>query len=280
MKKVESSVNNYANIVFTHFINNETVCYERGHFHFMMYIFSGELSIKETAMKEIVVTAGECVFVRRNHRLIFYKRPSKDGPFKGITMAFDRNFLRHFYQTLDRKFIPAETTSIESTVIRLPAIPGIKSVFISMVPYFNTNIVPLAEIMKFKQQEGILTLLNIDRRFYPTLFDFTEPWKIDILDFLNQNYMYEFNLKEIASYTGRSLATFKRDFKKISDLTPQKWIMRKRLNIAKEKLDNEGKKIFEVCMEVGFKNRSHFATAFRKYYGYPPTTVREMLIRS
>lgn len=29
-------------------------------------------------------------------------------------------------------------------------------------------------------------------------------------------------MEEIASYTGRSLATFKRDFAKVSDLTPQK----------------------------------------------------------
>ena len=273
MKKEESSVNNYANVVFTHFFNNETVCYERGHYHFMIYIFTGELAIKEIGKDEIVISAGECVFVRRDHRLVFYKRPSKDAPYKGITMAFDRNFLRHCYQTLDSKFIPKEATPVDSPVVRLPAVPGIKSIFISMVPYFNTAVKPLEEVMKLKQQESILTLLNINKRFYPTLFDFTEPWKIDILDFLNENYMFEFNLKEIASYTGRSLATFKRDFKKISDLTPQRWIIQKRLKIAKEKLNHEGKKISEVYMEVGFKNRSHFTTAFRKYYGYPPTTL-------
>ena len=46
------------------------------------------------------------------------------------------------------------------------------------------------------------------------LFDFSTPWKMDILDFMNENYMYEFTLEELAHYTGRSLATFKRDFKK------------------------------------------------------------------
>jgi AraC-like DNA-binding protein len=273
MKKVESSVNNYSNVVFTHFLNYETVCYERGHCHFMMFIFSGELAIKEIGKEEVVISAGESVFVRRNHRLVFYKRPSKEEPYKGITMAFDRNFLRHYYQTMDSKYIPEEAVPIEPSVVRLPAIPGIKSIFISMVPYFNTAVKPLEEVMKFKQQEAILTLLNISANFYPTLFDFTEPWKIDILDFLNENYMFEFKLEEIASYTGRSLATFKRDFKKVSDLTPQRWIIQKRLEIANERLKIERKKISEVSMEVGFKNRSHFATAFRKYYGYPPTAV-------
>lgn len=273
MKKQDFAVNNYSNIVFTYFSNNESACYEKGHSHFMIYIFSGELCIKETGKEEIIVSSGECVFVRRDHRLVFCKRPSQDTQYKGITMAFDRNFLRRYYQTLDSKTIPENAIPVESSVVRLPPIPNVKSIFLSMLPYFETNVKPLDEVMGLKRQEAILTLLNINKSFYPTLFDFTEPWKIDILDFLNENYMFELSLYEIASYTGRSLATFKRDFKKISHLTPQKWIIQKRLEIASEKLKNEGKNIAEVYMEVGFKNRSHFATAFRKQYGYPPTTV-------
>jgi AraC-like DNA-binding protein len=270
MKKHDSAVNNYSNVVFAHFAKNESMCYERGHCHFMIYIFSGELAIKESGKEEIVISAGECVFIRRDHRLMFYKRPSGNEPYKGITMAFDRNFLRHYYQSLDQRTIPQNTVPAKKSVIKLPPIPNIESIFISMLPYFGTDVKPSDEVMKLKQQEGILTLLGINKSFYPTLFDFTEPWKIDILDFLNENYMFELSLEEIASYTGRSLATFKRDFKKISDLTPQRWIMQKRLEIAREKLRNEGKRIAEVYMEVGFKNRSHFATAYRKYYGYPP----------
>ena len=36
---------------------------------------------------------------------------------------------------------------------------------------------------------------------------FNEPWKIDIMEFMNENYMCEFTMEEMAHYTGRSLAT-------------------------------------------------------------------------
>lgn len=78
-------------------------------------------------------------------------------------------------------------------------------------------------------------------------------------------------MEEIAAYTGRSLATFKRDFKKISDLSPQKWLIKKRLEKAYEIIKNSKSTVTDVCYEVDFKNRSHFTTAFKKYYGYPPT---------
>ena len=38
-------------------------------------------------------------------------------------------------------------------------------------------------------------------------------------------------------------------------------------------LKEENKKAQEVCTEVGFKNLSHFSTAFKKQYGIPPTEI-------
>ena len=131
----------------------------------------------------------------------------------------------------------------------------------------------LREMYSKLGQRRVLALLDIDERFAPTLFDFNEPWKIDILEFMSENYMYEFTMEEMAHYTGRSLATFKRDFKKISDLTPEKWLIRKRLEVAYNKMKEGGKKVVDVYAEVGFKNPSHFSTAFKKQYGISPTAI-------
>ena len=118
-----------------------------------------------------------------------------------------------------------------------------------MVPYFNSENKPNDELMQLKLREGLISLLAMNKDFYPTLFDFTEPWKIDILDFLNKNYMHDLSMEEIALYTGRSLATFKRDFRKISSLSPQKWIMQKRLDVAYEKI-RSGERKYRTCVLV------------------------------
>ena len=51
--------------------------------------------------------------------------------------------------------------------------------------------------------------------------------KIDLLEFMEKNYAYDLTIEDIAHYTGRSLAAFKRDFRKISDL-PRKVADRKK----------------------------------------------------
>ena len=161
----------------------------------------------------------------------------------------------------------------QSVGVKLPRTAEIASLFASMIPYFDTAVKPQDDFMNLKLQEGVLALLHIDKRFAPMLFDFNEPWKIDILDFMNENYMYEFSMEELAHYTGRSLATFKRDFKKISDLTPEKWLIRKRLEVAYALMKEGGKRIVDVYTKVGFKNQSHFSAAFKRQYGVSPTSV-------
>lgn len=273
MKSGESYSVNYSNIVFSCLTNDETMCFQRGNSHSLMCVYSGEVVISLDGKEILVVSAGEKVFVRRDHRITFLKRPANGQQYKSISMVFDRNFLRHYYRNLNSKFIPEKSIAFDTVATKLPESPNIESIFTSMLPFFESNERPIEEVMKLRLQEAILILLKLNDNFYATLFDFADPWKIDILDFLNQNYMYELSIEEIASFTGRSLATFKRDFRKISDLTPQKWITIKRLETALCKIEKENKKISEVYSDVGFKNRSHFATLFKKHYGYPPASI-------
>jgi AraC-like DNA-binding protein len=239
--------------------------------HSLAYIYSGELKLNERG-KITKLHKGECVFIRRDNQVSMTKQSKNGEQYKSISLNFTRKFLREFYRTLDKKQFPKDAERQKVSVYKLPASrPDIVSLFESMTPYFNSDIPPTEELLKLKMTEGMYILLNADKNVYASLFDFTEPWKIDILDYMNENYMYDLSLEEIASFTGRSLAVFKRDFKKISSLPPQKWIIEKRLKVAHDKIRNDGKKVSDVCFEVGFKNLSHFSRVFREQFGYAPT---------
>ena len=198
------------------------------------------------------------------------KNSEENHPYRGISLTFKRSLLREFYNNMNKNEIPKNIHVPEHPFFRIEPRPDITSLFQSLTPYFDSNITPTDQIVKLKLQEGIYSLLSTSKIFYPILFDFTAPWKIDIMDFLNENYMDDLSMEEIASYTGRSLATFKRDFSKISNLTPQKWLINKRLQVAYEKLQNPDNKVSDVSMEVGFKNLSHFYSAFKKQFGFSP----------
>lgn len=263
---------NYNNVFFSFYYDDTHGCIHRSREFAMNYVYSGEMLL-DNGKEQIHVEKGECVFIPRDHHITMYKRTFKGERYCGIFLMFTRNFLKEMYTKFEQYKMPANTPNFNNGVIKLPKTAEITSLFASMTPYFNLEVKPQDDLMQLKLQEGLLALLHIDKRFVPTLFDFNEPWKIDILDFMNQNYMYEFSMEDLAHYTGRSLATFKRDFKKVSDLTPGKWLIRKRLEVAYSLIKEGGKTITDIYTEVGFKNQSHFSTAFKKLYGVSPTAI-------
>lgn len=262
----------YSGIFLSCFSDYSEKCIHATPEHVLVYLYSGE-QIIEDRNKKIKLKAGDCAFIRRDHRLKMYKNSKGEELYKGISLTFNRTVLRDFYSKMNKSEIPKEIKISDKTVFKLEPNPDIESLFQSLVPYFDSNVKPTIGVTQLKVLEGIYALLNSNELLYPILFDFAEPWKIDLLEFLNDNYMEDLTMEQIASFTGRSLATFKRDFKKISNLTPQKWLIKKRLETAYIKLKEEGQKVQDVYVEVGFKNASHFSTAFKKQYGTSPTEV-------
>ena len=238
--------------------------------HTLIYILSGELEITDKGHRTIL-RPGNCAFMRRDNHMWLQKRV-KDGPYRSIVMKFSRKYLKEFFHSLNRRNIPADAGRKKASLVKFPSNRlDVRSLFESLIPYFDAKTTPDDEILKMKMAEGMFAILKTDENLYASLFDFVEPWKIDIADFMEKNYMNDLSIKEMAYYTGRSLATFKRDFKKISELTPQKWLIRRRLEAARELICKGGRKVSEICYEVGFKNLSHFSKLYKETYGMAPT---------
>lgn len=259
-----------SNVLIASFFTDDRGCAHENREHTLIYLCSGELEIEERGRKT-VLHPGECAFMRRDNRMWLQKHADAEHPYRSVVLKFTKPFLREFYRTLDRKEIPVESKREKVSLrVLLNNRPDIRSLFESVVPYFDAGVQPSDEVLKLKMIEGAYVLLNTDKNLYASLFDFVDPWKIDIIDYLNENYMYDLSMEEIASYTGRSLATFKRDFAKVSDLTPQKWLIKRRLEAAHELIKSGKKKVTEACFDVGFKNLSHFSKVYKETYGYAP----------
>lgn len=268
----ESQVYKYWDIVYSCFVPHEMLSEHRMPVHVLIYVYSGEMQVDDGG-RTLMVGEGNYVFLKRDHQVKLLKHTAGDAPYKAISIRFERGFLRDFFSRLDKTKLPVDVKRIREAAVLLPKTPALQSLFLSLFPYTDANVKPKDEIIQLKMQEALYCLLDTDARFYPTLFDFNKSWKIDLLPFMEANYTQDMTLEEFATYTGRSLATFKRDFAKVSDLPPEKWLIKKRLDKAYELLAHGSAKPSDVYVAVGFKNRSHFSSAFKRQFGVPPGGV-------
>ncbi|MCC8112968.1 MAG: AraC family transcriptional regulator [Bacteroidales bacterium] len=246
--------------------------------HGMMFVRSGVLTI-ETDKEHIEAHAGDYIFWRRNCTARMKKQSEGDTPFQSIAIALDSKFLKsYFSEQLQGKRLPVEQLAIQAPAVPLLHNIKIDSLFMSLIPYADQGIEPDSETIQWKQREAVNILLEADHRMYATLFDFHETWKIDLAEFMEQHFMLDMTMEEFASYTGRSLATFKRDFKKFTPLTPEKWLVEQRLDLSSTLLRNPKTKPSDVYFEVGFKSRTHFSGLFKQRFGLSPAAYQQKYI--
>jgi AraC family transcriptional regulator len=97
-----------------------------------------------------------------------------------------------------------------------------------------------------------------------------------VREFINENLDEDLSLAEIAAVADLSQYHFARAFRKTTGLTPQQYLMRQRIERAKELLAKDDLPLVEVSLRAGFKNQSHFTTLFRKFTKLTPKTWREL----
>ena len=272
MEKLD--VFNCSNVFIASFFTDDRGCAHCNREHTLIYILSGKLEITDCGRKTLL-HPGDCAFMRRENRMWLQKRASKNKPYRSIVIKFSRNFLKEFYQTINQRDIPSDSKREKVSLMKFPPNrPDVRTLFESLVPYFDEGRQPDEDMLRMKMNEGLRIILETDVNLYASLFDFVDPWKIDIVDFMENNYMNELSMEEMAYFTGRSLATFKRDFKKVSELTPQKWLIRRRLEAARDLIIKGSQKVSEICYDVGFKNLSHFSKLYKEMYGIAPTLFK------
>ena len=236
--------------------------------HMLVWFISGETKIIQ-ADATYTFNAGDTFLIPR-HQLATVINYPKDGlPHKAVAMHLTEKRLKDFYA----RHKAVGKVQLHSKVYRFSKHPLLESCLASLIPYFDLgdNLPP--DIAAIKIEEAISILRSTDISVDGLLTDFEEPGKINLSDFMERHFMFNMTLDRFGYLTGRSLATFRRDFKKIYNTTPQKWLTEKRLDLAHYHIAEKQRKPIDVYFEVGFENLSHFSHAFKNHFGYPPNTL-------
>ncbi|MFD0764394.1 helix-turn-helix domain-containing protein [Mucilaginibacter lutimaris] len=76
-------------------------------------------------------------------------------------------------------------------------------------------------------------------------------------------------LEELAFLANRSLSSFKRDFEKQYEVSPQRYIRERRLELAATEL-SKGRLANDIYLDYGYGHLSNFNTAFKRHFGHTP----------
>lgn len=235
--------------------------------HALGMVLAGSMELNDGETKE-TIREGELYGVRKNRLLKFVKFPPTNGEFRSLSLRFDEQLLLDFSKEYG---YTAEKQAFQTVFQKFPEDKSLKLFMQGLIDYVDLDTDP--NMLKLKQKEALLLLLKINPEWKNSLFDFSEPHKIDLEKFMQKNYHFNVQLDRFAYLTGRSLSTFQRDFAKIFHETPSRWLLQKRLQEAYYLIREKGKKSSEIYLDLGFEDLSHFSFVFKKQFGITATEL-------
>lgn len=96
--------------------------------------------------------------------------------------------------------------------------------------------------------------------------------------FLDTNLDSTIRLQDLANLVGLSVFHFAREFKALTDQTPMRYLLERRIEFAKRRmLEKPRMPLAVIAFECGFSSQSHFTTNFRQVTGMTPAAWRSAI---
>jgi AraC family transcriptional regulator, exoenzyme S synthesis regulatory protein ExsA len=241
--------------------------------NYLFYVIDGR-KVWHTAKGSYDIGKDSCVFVRKGGAIL---EQFADIGFCLLLFFIPDEFI---CETLNTKTKPLPGSGhVFEPVMLIESNEMLKSYFLSMSSYFSETKDPDPSLLELKFKELILNIAdnagNGDLLSYFCSL-LREPQAVVLKRVMEDNFCYNLKLETYAELSNRSLSAFKRDFEKLFQTSPGKWLLEKRLHLALHLLNNLNKSVSEAAFESGFESASHFSRAFKARFGKAPVEMKHL----
>jgi AraC-like DNA-binding protein len=228
---------------------------------------SGHFTL-ETSSQRISMKRGEMLLIHKNQLGEITKTPLDGEQYQTIVICLQEDLLRKI--ALEGQIETQQKYTGQPNIL-IPGNDFLHGFFQSVIPYVSHPVEKITTALgMLKVREAVQLLLHAMPDLKEFLFDFSEPYKIDLEKFMLRNFHFNVPVEKFAQLTGRSLAGFKRDFQKTFGMPPRQWLQEKRLMEARHLIEKKNRKPSAIYLDLGFESLSHFSHSFKKKFGKAP----------
>jgi len=193
----------------------------------------------------------------------------QEGHFHSLLFYFGDDVIHEFLSNVSVSMV--NKTSVPE-YLKLGSVPTIQQFSKSLIEIYQKENLKNKTLLNLKVLELLHLINNLvtEKDFTEFLFQLTLPKKRNIKTFIETNFCKSLTVEDFAYLTGRSVSTFRRDFKNQFDTTPKKWLKEKRIEKAIQLLDTQKLTVTQLAFEVGYENISYFIKEFKGQVGLTP----------
>ncbi|GAA4421505.1 hypothetical protein GCM10023187_57420 [Nibrella viscosa] len=249
------------------------------HYGYITFVVRGERRVHRSG-KSWLLQPNSCLFFKKGALLQDIYRSDN---FRSFNLYLPDSYLQQLIKEY-RKFYNGRLVGNQpgEQVIELAVNETTHSFIQTILGYFEQQPAPTEAELEQRARELLFSLLinKANQVLAAYLNSLVDRRQTSLYEVMEANYMFNLSLEQYARIANRSLATFKREFTRVFQTTPAKWLMQKRLTYAQTLLQTTSMLVNDVAFESGFENNSHFSRVFKEKFGTSPANYRKQLVLS
>ena len=237
--------------------------------HSIVYVLSGQKKWI-TPENDYLVSENQSIFVRKG---AFKNKQYFEEGFCVLMFFMKDDFIKRcFQEDIMSECSPFQKINDPDFIYRIHIKESLKVLYHSFFSYLKQNKKIPQKIVELKFREMLLNICsdNQNSNVKNVLYSLSKNVNNSLEQIMEEQYIYNLKTEEFARLCGRSISSFKRDFKRIYNTTPGKWLLTKRLKLASSLILNSEHTIEQICYDAGFESPSHFARSFKAQFGATP----------
>jgi len=227
-------------------------------------VIQGEQIISNSKGTKVHLKAGQMVLMQKGIYTISDLIPT-GTIYESLVIFFDENKVQEIF--------PSTLSSISKKHFSYVSCPPTIPIYIESITASYKILGRLNEILGTTKIIELLCLLKASKyapEFTEVFSSSNENIRRNLMEFMERHFDKSLKVEDYAYLTGRSLSTFRRDFKERYQKTPQAWLKSRRMGRAKDILIKKEISVSNLAYEVGYQNVSHFIKAFKSEFGLSP----------
>ncbi len=232
--------------------------------HALTLVLNGGLQVETPEGDLTIVQKNQIILLPRGLYMISDIIP-KDNSFEAVVFFFDEEITDEFLNNFE--VFTKEDTSTNLVLEYDQNLRLFTDTLLTLYRGKNQHQFTRPKLLE------LLHLISISKQgseFLSKLFQLKKRAKKNIRTFMNNNFDKPLDVEDYSYLTGRSISTFRRDFKSKFGISPKKWLIERRLEKASFLLKDTNDSVTSIARQVGYENTPHFIKTFQKKFNISP----------
>ncbi|MBL4705871.1 MAG: helix-turn-helix transcriptional regulator [Flavobacteriales bacterium] len=241
-----------------------------------VFVLQGEC-ISYSEVEEIHLGANQAVLAKCGNSTFRTITVNGSSVYRALTIKFHKEVLEELYKNSTSPFMKnvEHPLLVNSTIVETNQL--IKQYVNGLVLHFDNQDLLSEDLLLLKLKELIVLLLQTENapKVLGIMNNLFEKKTFKFKEIIKSHICSSLSIEELAQLTSHSLSSFKKEFNRIYNDTPNNYLIGQRIELAAKSLLSTNTSISSIAYDCEFKTLAHMSRVFKTKYGIAPSEYRQ-----